>query len=398
MKKIIFLFISIIFTITSVFSQWTQKADFGGTARRGAVGFTIGTKLYIGTGFDGTLYKDFWEYDLDNNTWTQKADFGGIARWDAVGFSIGTKGYIGTGYTGTTFKKDFWEYDPDNNTWTQKTNFGGPVRRSAVGFSIGTKGYIGTGYGTPAGTYYKDFWEYDPDNDVWTQKMDFGGTARDGAVGFFISSKGYIGTGQDINDNYYKDFWEYDPGSNTWTQKANFGGTARTSVVGFSIGTKGYIGTGEDGTFPYTKHKDFWEYDPGSNTWTQKVDFGGTARWEAVGFSTGSKGYIGTGHDDTSYTIDFWEYNPTPNFIMEITDDFGIQLYPNPTNDILFIELIDYKNTRVEFINMEGQSMKSFYLQSSKILIDINNLVSGIYFVKIINEKGITIKKIIKLK
>ena len=31
------------------------------------------------------------------NTWTQKADFGGTARCGAVGFSIGSKGYIGTG-------------------------------------------------------------------------------------------------------------------------------------------------------------------------------------------------------------------------------------------------------------------------------------------------------------
>ena len=32
---------------------WTQKADFGGTARRGAVGFSIGSKGYIGIGKKG---------------------------------------------------------------------------------------------------------------------------------------------------------------------------------------------------------------------------------------------------------------------------------------------------------------------------------------------------------
>ena len=76
---------------------------------------------------------------------------------------------------------------------------------------------------------------------------------------------------------YTKDFWEYNPSTtaNTWTQKADFGGTARYEAVGFSIGSKGYIGTGCDGS-SYTK--DFWEYDPAANTWTQKADFGGTAR------------------------------------------------------------------------------------------------------------------------
>src|SRR2546423_8607295 len=84
----------------------------------------------------------------------------------------------------------------------------------------------------------------------------------------------------------------------TWTQKADFGGTARSGAVGFSIGSKGYIGTGENYIDPYGKN-DFWEYDPVVNTWLQKADFGGAARYLAVGFSIGNKGYIGTGAADS---------------------------------------------------------------------------------------------------
>src|SRR3989442_1061106 len=101
---------------------WTQKADFGGTARLGAVGFSIGSKGYIGTGegnFTSWL-SDFWEYDPANNAWTQKADFGGTGRDLAVGFSIDSQGYIGTGLLGVNSFKDFWEYDPATNAWTQK--------------------------------------------------------------------------------------------------------------------------------------------------------------------------------------------------------------------------------------------------------------------------------------
>src|SRR6185503_18531721 len=65
----------------------------------------------------------------------------------------------------------------------------------------------------------------------------------------------------------------------TWTQKADFGGTGRAYAVGFSIGSKGYIGTGS------SNGKDFWEYDPATDTWTQKADFGGTYRSFAAGFS-----------------------------------------------------------------------------------------------------------------
>ena len=81
----------------------------------------------------------------------------------------------------------------------------------------------------------------------------------------------------------------------SWTQKLNFGGVKRQGAVGFSIGTKGYIGAGMlYGNYTYF---DFWEYDPSANTWTQKVDVPGGKRGYAVGFSIGTKGYIGTGKD-----------------------------------------------------------------------------------------------------
>ncbi len=278
---------------------WAQKAN-GATARFGAVGFSIGTKGYIGTGNSSGNYKnDFWEYDAPANSWTQKADFGGTARFGAVGFSIGTKGYIGTGYDGT-YKNDFWEYDATTNTWAQKAGFGGTARYRAVGFSIGSKGYVGTGAG---GVFKNDFWEYDVAANTWTQKANFGGTARDLAVGFSIGTMGYIGTGYDGASK--NDFWEYDAAANTWTQKANFGGTARLAAIGFSIGAKGYIGTGDDGV----PKNDFWEYDAASNIWTQNTSFGGTARTQAVGFILSDKGYIGTGYDG-AYKNDFWEYTP----------------------------------------------------------------------------------------
>jgi hypothetical protein len=250
-----------------------------------------------------TLLLNFMSFgELFADGWTQKSDFGGSARYAAVGFSIGNKGYIGTGFDGSTYYKDFWEYDPTNNTWAQKADFDGSARYTAVGFSIGSKGYIGTGF--DGSTYYKDFWEYDPTNNIWIQQADFGGSARNLAVGFFIGGKGYIGTGVDDSIGY-KDFWEYDPATNVWTQKADCGGTARALAVGFSIGNKGYIGTG-------LSNKDIWEYDPATGTWTQRSDFvGSTGRYAAVGFSIGSKGYLGTGSDGSIVYKDFWEYDFT---------------------------------------------------------------------------------------
>ncbi|MBS1921160.1 MAG: hypothetical protein JST17_12985, partial [Bacteroidetes bacterium] len=201
-------------------------------------------------------------------------------------------------------------YTQTPNSWTQKANFNAdPVgweRAYAVGFSINGKGYIGTGTG-----YLNDFWEYDPINDVWTQKANVGGMGRRDAVGFSINGKGYIGTGFGYNGSFsfLNDFWEYDPVTNVWAQKANFGGAARSSAVGFSINGKGYIGTGYNGSY----FKDFWEYDPTTNLWSQKPDFPGTARDQAVGFSINGKGYLGTGGDASFNYTDFWQYDPDAN-------------------------------------------------------------------------------------
>jgi N-acetylneuraminic acid mutarotase len=194
-------------------NTWTQRANLPGNSRFRAVGFSIGTKGYIGAGVNGlpppniVLFNDFWEWNQATNAWTQKADFGGSKRWAAVGFSIGMKGYISTGEDGG-FYDDFWEWDQATNAWTQKANFGGGNRASAVCFSIGSKGYIGTGY--DASGENNDFWEWDQTLNVWTQKLNFSGSARLDAVGFSIGAKGYLGTGGSFSA-YYKDFWEWDP-------------------------------------------------------------------------------------------------------------------------------------------------------------------------------------------
>ncbi|MBK7851472.1 MAG: hypothetical protein IPJ66_10140 [Bacteroidetes bacterium] len=172
-------------------NSWSVRANFGGNARESAVGFSIGTKGYIGTGrlALGTFTKDFWSWDQSNNVWTQLADVGGVSgplRTDAVGFSIGNKGYIGTGNSSTgNYLNDFWEFDPSNNSWIQKTNFPGGIRTYAVGFAIGNKGYIGTG-ASNWNTNNNDFYEYDPNFDSWVQKASFpgAGNGRSGAIDF----------------------------------------------------------------------------------------------------------------------------------------------------------------------------------------------------------------------
>ena len=397
MKKILLFFTLVLFLDFCSIAQWTKKADFIGSSNRSmAVGFSIGDKGYIGTGSERYScgmpvpcekdYKDFWEFNPTNNLWTKKADFGGDARIQAVGFSIGTKGYIGTGGR-TDFKTDFWEYDSANNTWTRKSDFPGLARWAAVGFSIGNKGYIGTGEnGT---TRFQDFWEYDPATDKWTQKANFPGTVRGGAVCFSIGTKGYIGLGW--SEGYIKnDFWEYDTANDSWRQIADFPTTGRQIANGFSIGLKGYVVGGHDGSY----RNDLWEWDSTTNTWSQKQNFGGSGRMSAVGFSIGSNGYFGTGTDGI-YKNDFWEYNSgtTSNSLSFENVDF-IKIFPNPANNKITIEYPQEFDIEIDDLN--GRQIGYYQQNKTNLIIDLNGYPNGVYFLKIITDHKTLVEKIIK--
>jgi len=294
---------------------WTRKADLPGANRSGDEGFQINDKGYMGLG--GRI--DLWEYDPVNNSWTQKADFPGGARIVPTTMSVGDKGYVGLGFMGTfNFLNDWWEFDPVANNWTQKGNFPGTSRYGAVTFSIGSKGYLGVGF-IPSllnSVSTMDFWQYDPVADHWTKKAPFpaAGVARQFAAGFSVGGKGYLGTGTVLTFNQRSfaanDFYEYDPIADSWTRKKDFPGQRRSAAVAFAIGERGYLGLGQGDSVTAPDNRDFWEYNPLTDTWKRKADFGGGGRVNAQSFVLKGKGYVGLGSNNSSSLSDLWQYSP----------------------------------------------------------------------------------------
>ncbi|MBO7287124.1 MAG: T9SS type A sorting domain-containing protein [Bacteroidales bacterium] len=83
--------------------------------------------------------------------------------------------------------------------------------------------------------------------------------------------------------------------------------------------------------------------------------------------------------------------------VNEIKDN-KCNVYPNPVNDILYIETQTLTQTlTIEIYDVYGrlQDYKTIRLQDN-VAIDVENLKSGIYFVKISTEKGNIVKRIIK--
>jgi N-acetylneuraminic acid mutarotase len=151
----------------------------------------------------------------------------------------------------------------------------------------------------------------------WVQKSGFPGTPRHRACAFAIGEKGYIGLGH-INSGSlsiaYDDWWEYDPATNSWTQKANYPAGPRFGNFCFGFDNCAYVGGGAIQSWGAAY--EFFKFDPVSNTWTYigNSPVGGEGK---PSFVVGDSGYVaGMGFNRVNNTwfgapqanVGYWDY------------------------------------------------------------------------------------------
>lgn len=77
-------------------------------------------------------------------------------------------------------------------------------------------------------------------------------------------------------------------------------------------------------------------------------------------------------------------------------EKIGAKLYPNPTNNSITLELNDFSFTKVSLFNLQGSIIQNVTMNSNTTTLDVSNLTTGIYLVKIETEEGTAVQKIIK--
>ncbi|MDO4163684.1 MAG: kelch repeat-containing protein [Bacteroides sp.] len=284
-------------------NSWTQGASLPDTingsyvgGRYAGVGFAVNGKGYVTTGRtkDGSDYtrrKDTWEYDPNTDSWTQKDDFAGVARDGALAFCINNTGYVGTGFNDDDdtegaigYFLDFYSFDPDaaeGSQWQVVTpSFPGEARRDGTAFVINNEAYICCGIDQSVAVV--DFYKFD--GTTWTKLRDIADTnddedydddyaiARYGAVSFVIDGYGFIATGYRSGNT--NDYWLYNPDTDLWygdsdddfttlADVANYasGASSRSYAVSFSTGSRGFLLTGTAGSSSYLS--DMYELKPG---------------------------------------------------------------------------------------------------------------------------------------
>ena len=86
--------------------------------------------------------------------------------------------------------------------------------------------------------------------------------------------------------------------------------------MAFGVSGKAYIGCGDDGNYL----KDFYAFNPSSNSWQQIVSIGGTKRWGATSFVLDNKAYVCCGVNNGEYVDDFWMFDPSTESWTQLRD------------------------------------------------------------------------------
>ncbi|MBS2098279.1 IPT/TIG domain-containing protein [Carboxylicivirga linearis] len=258
--------------------------------------FSDNSRAYIGLNNS----KVFFEYDPSQDKWKRLKDFPGSKRFNGAGFVNGDNVFFGTGLSNSSYRvfyKDWWKYNIKDNTWTQLQDFDGKERTAAIAFKVNNSGYIGTGGGSGIIEYLSDIWRYDENADSWIMVADYPEEMSYG-LALSTSSQAFVGLGINFATDI-KYMYRYDPDSNKWTKIKDFpqGGDNNRSL-GFVINNQVYASIGY--------WNPFYKWNAPYQSWNEIEPVDLIDKRNAIAFSINGKGYVGLGMNNW-----MWEYDPS---------------------------------------------------------------------------------------
>jgi hypothetical protein len=159
------------------------------------------------------------------------------------------------------------------------------------------------------------------DGVIWNEKKPFPGEFLGRYVSFAIADKGYVLVESTGRGAATKDFYEYQPETDSWIKKADFPGRDRFNGIAFSVDGKGYYGAGESKEV-IAGLRDLWQYNPEEDKWEKFADFPGAGSVRLIANTIGDKVYMGlgfglnaspTGAEQYTRANDYWEFSPKGN-------------------------------------------------------------------------------------
>jgi N-acetylneuraminic acid mutarotase len=141
----------------------------------------------------------------------------------------------------------------------------------------------------------------------WEQRTDPIFT-KDHGIGFELDGFGYVLTGGSNGQVFSatKDFFKYDPNTDSWEQLSDYPGPARGYGIGDTWDGKLYFGFGQATNGALLD--DLWEWDPATNTFTELPSCPCAGRVHPAFVAVDGKVYMGTGGASGNLD-DWWMYD-----------------------------------------------------------------------------------------
>ena len=403
MKKIYFLLITLT-AFNSSIAQWVPQNPNAPGADLKAVHFPTATTGYI------ACYSTNGNYSVlkTSNSGTTWVSLNLVGNYESVYFTSVTTGFVaGDNIMKTTNGGTSWTqvysntalfsiYFPNSTTGYAvgamgrgfKTTDGGGTWQvmniptgnvdlysvhfpnSTTGYAVGNNGMIEKT--TNGGASWTELFQSFTTNPLYS--VFFTSTT----TGFCVSMDGYILKTTNGGTTWIQSLYKY----GSFFQSIHF----PTSNVGYAVG-KGTLT--QSPIFKTTDGGTTWiNQDSKTTTWLRSVFFTD----ENTGHTVGD--YSNGWWDNVMYTTSGGGY-----YVGTIEPDLTtkFKIFPNPATDIVIIEKIETSEKPYVIItNISGQELLHKRLLENKTLISLDWLENGIYFLKVIDNNTVEVRKLIK--
>ncbi|MBP6310866.1 MAG: T9SS type A sorting domain-containing protein [Flavobacteriales bacterium] len=380
-------------------AQWTQLPDFPGTPRDDAAAFTVGGKIYVGTGYavGWVLMNDWFCYDPATETWTSIASLPADPRQYCTTFTIADTGYVFGGLGPNGALDELWAYHPGTDQWEQKASLPAEPRYACVASWLYTvDAILATGM-LASGVPTNEAWKYRSYDDIWSPLAPVPGPARHRAASFDSTGGLAVLGGADSAFNALKDCWRY-PGifqTGEWYAMDSLpeprwgadGGGSGVHVLACGATTQQQFHT-----------ETWWS----SNGWTALSPFPNGPRRGGVGSGIlGSQQwtstlYYGLGLDGTlARRNDWWRLDMIVG-IEERDPITSFTLFPVPTDLELSVELHPKAiGASIMITTADGRTVHEQKVESSTIVIDTRNYTKGVYGLTVRTPEGVSTQRFV---